>query len=87
MTIQTDGNMVRLAGRCGVDEAEALLSALLSGAATIDLSDCEHLHAAIVQVLMATRPVMIGSPAPFLEAWVIPAIDRAHDQSGDAILS
>jgi len=83
MTVEVEGELVRLSGRCGAEEAEALLSALVSGVPVVDLSGCEHLHASLVQLLMAARPAIVGEPASFLARWVIPLVDQGHDPGAD----
>jgi hypothetical protein len=56
MPIEFQKKKIRFAGHIGVEEADELLAALQkkSGAA-IDLSDCEHIHPANLQVLLAAK--------------------------------
>lgn len=50
-----------LTGICEVGEAETLLTWLQAHPqGPVDVSGCEHAHTAIVQVLMAARPTLIG---------------------------
>lgn len=50
-----------LAGICEVAEAETLLAWLQAHPqGPVDVSGCEHAHTAIVQVLIAARPAVIG---------------------------
>lgn len=62
MSVQADGEVIVLSGRCGVEEAEALLNALCSRPRPVDLSGCEQLHTALVQILLAAEsPLVFGN--------------------------
>lgn len=74
MTIAAEGKSVQLSGTCTAEDAETLLKLLLEGAQEVDLTGCDYLHGAIVQLLMAARPNIIGEPAGFLGDWLIPSI-------------
>jgi hypothetical protein len=67
---------IELVGACPGADAEPLLQYLLADpAATVDWRDCRGAHTAVVQVLMAVRPNLLGPPADArLEHWVAPAI-------------
>lgn len=55
---------MRLSGVCGVEAAEPLLGWLSEQAQPrVDLSDCKHLHAAVLQVLLVARPAIAAEPA------------------------
>jgi hypothetical protein len=59
----TEGEIV-LEGDCTIDDSEALLRLLLdTPSARVDWRGCTHAHTAILQVLLAARPAMIGPPA------------------------
>jgi hypothetical protein len=59
---------VALVGACSVEDAEALLQLLQSTpAAPCDWTRCSHLHTAVVQVMLAARPALIG---PCGDAWI-----------------
>lgn len=79
MSIRIDGDTVYLEGDCGVEDAEALASALENGSARrVDLSPCRHLHSAVVQALLAFRPTLEGgSKDDFLTRLVLPALAEA----------
>ena len=52
-----------LTGICEVAEAETLLAWLQAHPqGPVDVSGCEHAHTALVQVLLAAGPTMIGGP-------------------------
>jgi hypothetical protein len=76
MTVAVDGKTVRLTGTCTAEDAEALLKLLVSGARQVDLTDCDYLHGAVVQLLMAGRVQIIGEPSAFLRDWLIPLIGK-----------
>jgi hypothetical protein len=71
MTIRRDQDVILLEDICAVEDAEILLQELLTGAAHVDWSGCTHLHTACLQVLLAARPPLQGSPAnPEIARWV-----------------
>jgi len=76
VSVRVVGEVVLLEGECPVEEAEALLEALLANpGAPVDWSGCDDLHTAVFQVLMAARPALRGSPRdPFLRRWAAPAL-------------
>ena len=74
MSLAVDQGIVRLSGQCMAEDAELLLKHLVDGARQVDLSECDYLHGAVVQLLMAARPEIIGEPAEFLRGWLIPLI-------------
>jgi hypothetical protein len=61
---------VALEGHVGVEDAETLLSALRAMARpAVHLGRCEHVHAAVLQVLLALRPRVVAAAAdPWLQA-------------------
>jgi len=61
---------VALEGSVSVDDAEALAQWLQQQATpAVHLGKCEHLHGAVLQVLLALRPRLVAAPAdPFLAA-------------------
>ena len=69
MTVEREGGVVRLTGACGVEEAEALLAHLASGARRVDLGGCDQLHAAILQLLLASGAEIQGERPAFLDRW------------------
>jgi hypothetical protein len=73
--MEADGSIV-LEGRCPVEEAEPLVRLLSQDPrAAVDWRGCEDAHAAVVQVLLAARPTMIGPPVSwFLRDWVEPLL-------------
>ena len=70
--------VIELSGRCGADDAEALQEHLLAmSGATVEWSDCEHLHSAVVQVLLVGAPLMRGAPKnEFLTTHIAPILGR-----------
>jgi hypothetical protein len=69
---------IRLFGVCHIDDAESLLRCLLAGGegTTVDWRGCVEAHSAVVQILLATRPALIGPPANgFLQTHVAPLIN------------
>lgn len=60
MTIDISADRIVLKGRCGVEEAEPLLTALLDDPARSVAIEAEKVHTALWQVLLATRPQIEG---------------------------
>lgn len=85
MSAARDGNVVKLAGACGVEDAEAL--AALCRAAPglpVDLAGATTLHTAVVQVLLEHAPPLRGVPADaFTAAMVVPALVRASERASE----
>ena len=68
MSVTIEDGVIRLQGACPIEDAEVLLRGLLEHPGTpVDWSGCDQAHGAVIQVLMAARPAMVGSPTdPFL---------------------
>jgi hypothetical protein len=78
MSARLDGNVIILEGACRVEDAEPLLGWLQADRRRmVDLAGAEHLHAAVLQVLMALRPAIRGTARDaFIRDWIIPALMR-----------
>jgi hypothetical protein len=74
MTIEAADGIVRLTGRCLAEDAEPLLGLLAAGINQVDLSGCEFLHGAVLQLLLAAQVPVTGQPAPFLDKWIMPLL-------------
>jgi hypothetical protein len=64
-----ENGTIILEGDCTVEEAEPLLQMLQEDAprSIIDWTKCSHLHTAVLQVILAARPALIG---PCGDPWV-----------------
>lgn len=62
MSVKRDDNgTVVLEGSCQVEEAESLLQLLQAAAASqVDWTRCTYLHTAVLQVILAARPAVVG---------------------------
>ncbi len=83
MTIRiTQDGTIEVAGRCGVEDAEVLQGHLLAAPrSTVEWSGCEHLHSAVLQVLLIAKPRLRGVPPnAFLRTHVEPLLrsSRGH---------
>lgn len=80
MSVAWRNGVVSLDGRCGVEDAEALLRALLDHpGAVVDWRQCTQAHAAVIQVLLAARVVPTGTPENrALAELVAPALRRGN---------
>jgi hypothetical protein len=74
MTVSlTESGVIQLTGFCELAEAETLLQMLSAQAepVTVDWRMCENAHTAVIQVLLAVRPILIGPPAStFLTTYI-----------------
>ncbi len=77
MTVRlaADGKIC-LAGACPVGDAEPLLRLVTNNRdAIVDWRGCEQAHAAVIQVLLAAQPTLLGPPAnEFLHRRIAPLI-------------
>jgi hypothetical protein len=72
MTIRYLKKHAALEGNVSVDDAEALAQWLLKQAVpAVHLGKCEHIHGAVLQVLLALRPKLTALPADPLLAAVL----------------
>lgn len=81
MKASRDGDVIRLSGHCRVEDAEAL-AALLQPfeSVTVDISECDSLHGAVVQVLLAFDASVVGAPTEsFLRDRLLPALAQRAD--------
>lgn len=77
MTVRAGGGgIIELVGVCPSADAEPLLQLLLANpGARVDWRECRNAHTAVVQVLLAAGPKLLGPPADArLQAWVEPMI-------------
>ncbi|GEO14805.1 hypothetical protein [Microvirga aerophila] len=79
MSVRLDGHIIKLEGACRVEDAEPLLAWLQADRSrVVDLTRAEHLHAAVVQVLIALEPPLQGeSRDPFVRSWIAPLLREA----------
>jgi hypothetical protein len=80
MTVRaTQTGVIELSGRCGAEDAEVLQQHLLAApASTVEWTDCEHLHTAVLQVLLAGGSPIRGTPKnTFLAAHIAPILGRS----------
>ena len=88
MSVRLADGIIVLEGRCRIEEAETLLRHLLeNGDRPIDLSGCETMHSAVVQILIAAKPAISGRPIdPFLCAHILPLLETERSPSGSVPL-
>jgi hypothetical protein len=78
MTVRLSANgTIELTGHCPSEDAETLQRHLLEQpGAIVNWTACEHLHAAVLQILLAANPMLSGMPAgAFLRAHVAPLLN------------
>jgi hypothetical protein len=73
-----DNGMLVLEGVCPVEDAEALLQQLQARpAATVDWTQCSHLHTAVLQVVLASGRNPIGPCGdPIVSRWLQPKLSQ-----------
>lgn len=77
--IGLDGSVIRLDGRCPVEDAEPLLALLQEGAATaLDLGSCQAVHTAVLQLLLACGLPLRIPPADPLLAGLLARVTAAE---------
>ena len=85
MTVRrSPDGVVVLEGACPVEEAETLLGLLLEQAdATVDWAGCTKMHTAVLQVLLALRPLIRGAcQDPFAQKWLAPNLPGGNGNPG-----
>lgn len=82
MSLAHDGDVIRIEGHCRVEDAETLVALLQkSRNVKIDVSACEGLHGAVVQVILAFGCPVVGARTDgFLHKLLVPALVRANAQ-------
>lgn len=73
-----DEHRITISGVIGVEEAEELCQLLAENpGAPLNLAECQHLHTAVLQVLMAARCTVAAPPQdPLLRGLIMPALSR-----------
>lgn len=74
MTVRVEERVIHLTGRCLAEDAEPLLELLSSGLDEVDLAGCEHLHTALVQLLMAAHANIRGELSSAVAGWLKPIL-------------
>ena len=76
MTVVLEGDIIRLRGDCPVADAEALVARLQEAPGrAVDLTGAGILHTAVVQVLLALQPPVLGPAGhPFVDRWIAPLL-------------
>ncbi len=87
MSVVMENGVVRLEGDCPVEEAETLVGLLQgSGVSGADISQCRHLHSALVQALLAFRVPIVGeSQTPLIRDFVTPALELAGRAAAEGL--
>ncbi|NBN92936.1 MAG: hypothetical protein EBS54_02245 [Betaproteobacteria bacterium] len=81
MPIEFGEDTAVFSGVCSVDEAEGLLSWMMQNPeGSADLQACEHLHAAVLQVLMACRPRLSAVPPPGFLLETLAAVQSKREE-------
>lgn len=79
MSVTLEHEIAYLIGDCRVEDAEPLLAYLQSGTErAVDLTAAGHLHTAVVQLLIAFKPHVIGPATDtFVQRWLVPLMSAA----------
>ena len=83
MSMRLDGDIIRLEGRCHVEDAEPLLVLLQAQPGkVVDCAGAETLHTAVIQILIALGcPVSGATSDGFVRRWVAPAFTKERARS------
>jgi hypothetical protein len=76
MSARIDGDRIVLSGVVSIEEAESIRDLLACHPGVgVDLSACEHLHTAALQVLLAAGQRVVSPPADeFLATFILPEL-------------
>lgn len=76
MSVGRGDDAILLSGDAPVEDAEPLAALLAAEPAlAVDWSQSGRLHTAVVQVLLAFRPAMVGTPGDaFARRWIAPLL-------------
>jgi hypothetical protein len=74
----SNDTLIRMSRACPQEDAESLLRLLVEQPGRIvDWTACDIAHTAVIQVLLALRPDMVGPPVGgFLRTWINPLLQR-----------
>jgi hypothetical protein len=81
MSVVVKDDVIRLEGRCRVEDAETLHAALQRHPRHgVDLRDCTSLHTALVQLLLIAAPPVRQPPQDVMLArWLVPLLETGGD--------
>ena len=82
MPLQTHDRIATLTGVLTVDEVEPLVAWFRdTDQASVDLTDCTHLHTGALQALLRFRPAVLAGPRDtFLADHVLPWLKSEADE-------
>ena len=81
MSVALDANIIRLTGNCGLDDVETLLGLLQAqDQPRVDLRGANHLHGAILQLLLTSRPRVDHPPDDPFVRQLITELTQASQQ-------
>lgn len=82
MSVRVVGETIFVEGIAQVADAEPILSALLEAPGrTVDIGGATGLHSATLQLFLALRPRIVGTPGDsFASRWVLPLVDTGEGQ-------
>lgn len=73
MSVEARDDVIALVGECHVEDAEPLAAALADRPRPVDVSQCRHLHGAVLQALLALGATVTGTAEDdFLTTFVAP---------------
>ena len=83
MSVSLEADTIVLSGICAVDDAEPLLSMMQRNPDfPVDIAGATHLHAAVLQLLIAFGREPIGETNDsFLNQWIVPLVRRTASRA------
>ena len=85
MSVRLEDNVIFLEGPCRVEDAEPLLGWLQADRSrVVDMTEAEHLHTAVLQILMALAPPIRGAGKnSFIRDWISPWLITTSSSAGE----
>jgi hypothetical protein len=79
VALEHERNEILFVDVCGAEEALPLVDLLSTiERPTINISRCTHMHAAVLQTLVAYKPSLSAGPTDtFLQRWILPILAPA----------
>lgn len=82
MPVRYEEDTIHMDGFCAIDEAEELVRFLEEHPKSrVELSQCQHMHTALLQLLLSYRVELRGEAYnPFISKWIVPLLRAPADE-------
>lgn len=87
MPLKAAAGEIALIATCGAEEALELAEWLSTAELpNVDLGSCIHMHAALLQTLLAYNPRISVEPQdPFMRRWIVPILARNRETAKEHV--